>query len=347
MKKYFFILTGIFLLHSCLDEIELKNQRFETKAVIIQGRLVQGNPSSIEVNIQRIGDYDRSEAANYVVGAKVKAINNTSGASLDLTEDRNKLVYRINIPVTNAFKVLNGNAYQIEAELPDGRKFKSAAEVLYNVPKMDSLYYTQEILTLPNKKQILQTDTFLRFKINTPLQAVNGSGKYRWETNGVYKLSDNSMRVCYAPENVSPEKIQLYDVSTYNLSRLDKHLIVDTKKDFRFAEGYYMTVVQESLSPSAFNYWNQVKSLAERNGNMFDAPPATISSNIINTTDSTDRAYGFFYATTHDTLRIFIKPITSPNYCPQPPTPRIGPTICDICLLLTGSSYTKPSYWKE
>ena len=39
-----------FLLGGCLDEIELKDQRFDTQAIIIQGRLILGSPSVVEIN---------------------------------------------------------------------------------------------------------------------------------------------------------------------------------------------------------------------------------------------------------------------------------------------------------
>ena len=335
---------------TCLDEIELKNQRFDTKAVIIQGKIVNGSTAVAEVTVQRIGDYDGIELETHVSAAKVTLVSE-SGASIDLSEISAKRLYRVVIPGNHpTFRVQNGQGYSIRVTLPDGRKYESGVEKMIPVPKLEKTSFQQLDLALPNKKGFISTAAYLRFWVNTSLKAVNSSEKVklRWELTGVYRLTDDRARICYYTEPVRLEKIFIYDGAAFQQERLDKHPLADALLDYRFAEGFYLTLIQESLSYNAFQYWDQVRNLAERSGNMFEAPAATIASNIKNSVDPKEPVFGFFYATTQDTMRLYVRPeqVGGPvKYCPQPPTPRIGPTICDNCLLQTGSTLTKPSFW--
>ena len=354
MKKFRYIpiLCGLSLLLSgCLDEIELKNQRFETKAVIIQGRLILGSPSVVEVSVQRIGEFDGSETAIHISSAKV-TLEQTDGKSIELPEVNSAKLYRASIPADQSgFKVQTGQNYRIKVSLLDGRQYESEFESLLPVPELEKTNYTIQDLTLPDKKGFLGTATYLSFWVNSKLKTGSSTDKsrLRWEVNAVYRLSDNVSKVCYNYEPQRVDKVFIYDGPGLQLERLDTFYLADVRLDHRFAEGFYLTVLQESLSPTAFNYWNQVKTLAERNGSMFEEPAAKIVSNL-RSKNAEEEVYGYFYATAQDTLRLYIRPeqVGMPTkYCPQPPQPRIGPTICDNCLLSTGSTLTKPNFWIE
>lgn len=339
------------LLSSCLDEIELKNQRFETKAVIIQGRLILGAPSMVEVSVQRIGDFDGAQTAVHIGSAKV-SLERTDGASIELPEINSAKLYRASIPSNQGtFKVQAGQNYRIKVSLLDGRQYESEFEPLVAVPELEKTNYFIEDLTFQDKKGFLNTAPFLRFWVNSKLRANGNSDKtrLRWEVNAVYRLTDNTRKVCYNYEPQRVEKVLIYDAPAFQVDRLDTFKLVDVRLDHRFAEGIYLTVLQESLSPTAFRYWDQVKALAERSGSMFEEPAGKIVSNL-RSKNPKEEVYGYFYATAQDTLRMYIRPgqVGDPKkYCPLPPTDRIGPTPCDNCLLTTGSTLTKPNFWIE
>ncbi len=354
MKKFHYIpmLCGLsLLLSSCLDEIELKNQRFETKAVIIQGRLILGAPSLVEVSVQRVGDIDGSETAIHIGSAKV-TLEQADGTSIEVPEVNTAKLYRASIPTNQGtFKVQTGQTYRIKVSLLDGRQYESEFEPLLAVPELEKTNYTIQDLTLPDKKGFLTKATYLRFWVNSKLKAANNPdrSRLRWELNAVYRLSDNIPKVCYNYEPQRVDKVFIYEGPGLQLERLDTFYLADVRLDHRFAEGFYLTVLQESLSPTAFTYWDQVKTLAERSGSMFEEPAGKIVSNL-RSKNPAEEVYGYFYATAQDTLRMYIRPeqVGMPTkYCPQPPQPRIGPTICDNCLLQTGSSLTKPNFWIE
>ena len=208
MKYLMVILLALaLLLPGCLDEIELKNQSFDTKAVVIQGKLVLGSPSVIEVSIQRIGDYSGSEVATYIGSAKV-SLWNAAGASVELAEVSSRRLYQAIIPDNHpTFQVQAGQAYHIRVTLLDGRQYESEPEVLQPNPELEKMDFLLANLALPDKKGFITTSTYLRFWVNTALKAANSSekSKLRWELNAVYRLTDNAKKVCY---NAEPQRVE-------------------------------------------------------------------------------------------------------------------------------------------
>jgi hypothetical protein len=356
MRRIFNIGLGLLALlglNTCLDEIELKGQQFTAKATVIQGKLVLGtNASTVEVLITRVGEFEGQELNSIISNATVKLLD-ANGKALAVPETANRRAYRVVVPNNSPnFSIQAGKPYRLQVLLADGRLYESEAETMSAPTDLERVTYQRAVLPVINRQGFVNQDTFFRFAANTKLRAEGArvNSRIRWEVYAVYRLSDMNRRVCFNTETMRQEKVFLFDGPSSDIDRLDNYPLIDIRRDHRFAEGCFMFIIQETLSDEAYRYWNTVKNLAQRNGNMFDPPAGTIGTNIRNIKDPSDRAFGFFYATAHDSIRIHIRPKDAGfprNYCPQPPTERIGPTICDDCRLQTGSSLIRPSYWAE
>jgi hypothetical protein len=219
-------------------------------------------------------------------------------------------------------------------------------------PDLERVTYKRAVLPVVSRQGFVNQDTFLQFSASTKLRAegAQANARIRWEVYAVYRLSDMNRRICYNTETMRQDKVFLYDGPNSDIDRLDNYPLIDIRRDHRFAEGCFIFIIQENLSKEAYQYWNTVKSLAQRNGNMFDPPAGTIGTNIRNVKDPSEQTFGFFYATAHDSIRVHIRPKEAgfpKRYCPQPPSDRIGPTLCDDCRLQTGSSLVRPWYWMD
>ena len=73
---------------------------------------------------------------------------------------------------------------------------------------------------------------------------------------------------------------------------------------FPFAFTYYLQVTQESLSPAAYEYYNQVSQLTKLDGNQFEPTLGVISNNLRNVNDPEEIVYGFFYVTDQSLRRL-------------------------------------------
>ncbi len=352
-KMYLYILSSFFLsllAIACLDKIELKNQKFSSRVVILQGRLVQANGgASVTVSLTSTGILAGTELESHISGAKVTLVNE-QGQAWHLTENLVTRLYSAKIPQNSAaFTLRTGHKYHVRAALNDGRVYESAPELLMPVPKLEKVIYKYVLKNVVDEKGFVTPDTFVRYSVCTNLRTSADAPKanLKWEFHVWYKLTDHKNKVCYNYEPQTVDKVYIYNGSFLKQDRLDEHGVLDVFFEFKFAEGYYIKHVQEALSPGAYQYWEEVKKLAERNGNMFDPPPGTISTNIRNVNDPKDRVFGYFYATTQDTLPMFINPkeMGYPTlFCADPNSIS---RICDDCLKQHFSTLVKPKFWPE
>ncbi len=354
MKRFLFLILMIILFNSCLEEITLKDQKFETDAVIVQGKLIKGSPSIAEVKLERVGDFNGFQTATYLSGASVKLIDEKGGA-IELPEKFSQKIYAATIPQNHPnFRVETGKSYRLEFTLANGQRYESTLEPLQPVPVIDAVDFKKIERTRLNEDGVVVTDNYLQFLVSTQLKPADAQEKarLRWELFSAFRVTDDSGKLCYYYEPLVPSDVFIYNGDEFNVDKVDMLPQAEVLLNFRFAEGFYLTMVQESLSKEAFVYWDQIRKLIERSGNMFDPPPGKITSNLKNITNPEEEVYGYFYATEQDTFRMLIRPneVGNPQtYCPLPPPkePPPSPTWCDDCLLRQGSTLWKPGYWIE
>jgi hypothetical protein len=205
---------------------------------------------------------------------------------------------------------------------------------------------------------VLERD-YVEILVSTPLQ-VGSSEKalLRWEMSGVYQFQEapapisstlDPQQTCYIPDDLSGNQILIFNGRETTESSLQRFpAIRDIPLNHFFATGYYLTVLQQTLSPAAYNYWDQLRENANPGGGLFDPTPGTVSGNIQNLDDPEELVLGFFYATQTDTLRRLIRPgeLGTPlSYCGNPNNQ--GQEQCRECTVISNSTLTKPDYWIE
>lgn len=354
MKRLLFLLLLIILYNSCLEEITLKDQSFETDAIIAQGKLVKGSPSVAEVKLERVGDFNGFQTATYLSGASVKLIDE-NGVAIELPEKFSQKMYAATIPQNHPdFRVETGKSYRLEFTLANGQRYESTLEPLLPVPAIDQINLKKIERTELNEDGIIISTDYLQFLLGAQLKQADSEEKarLRWEFFSAFQITDDSQKLCYYYEPLVPSGVFIYNGDEFDEDKIEMLPQAEVQLNYRFAEGLYATIVQESLSEEAFEYWDQIKKLISRSGNMFDPPPGKITSNLRNIANPEEEVYGYFYATEQDTFRMLIRPeeVGNPQtYCPLPPPkePPPSPTWCDDCLLRPGSTLWKPSYWIE
>lgn len=106
----------------------------------------------------------------------------------------------------------------------------------------------------------------------------------------------------------------------------------------RFDEKYLVRLEQYSLSREAFQFYKLLNSQIEIDGDIFDPPPASITSNIVNVTNPDERVIGYFHASDvyRDSIYIEASEILEPNR---------NKLIPDDCRVV-GGAVDAPSYWQ-
>lgn len=345
---------------ACYDEIQLDLPATEGQKLVIEGYVNQ-ETDSLEVLV--------------TVGRNA-AVTDEGGSVQPIPVDQAYLLYNgmpfpqyaltnneINRFPRDAFEQIAPSSgppvFQLFVALPDGRTFRSAAEPLPPLPqieKVDVDVYREEVRN--EVGNILEKD-FLEIKITTPLRSGEAEKSFlRWTMTGVYRFVEapapisnmfNPQLTCYIQDDLSKNEILLFngrETTEETLTRFPA--LRDIPLTHFFASGYYVTVYQQSLTPEAYRYWDQLRQNANPGGGLFEPTPGSVTGNIMNIDDPDETVLGFFYATQTDTIRRLIRAseVGNPSlYCFNPNNWEAD--FCSDCTLLPGSSLMKPDYWEE
>lgn len=346
------------LLSGCLDEISFDSSENQLENLAIQGKLIKGTPSIVSVSITRIAPFSGLDSPMPVETASASLLDENENA-VDLMASGPGL-FQLEIPEGQAgFVVQEGHAYRIRVVAGSGAVYESELEPLLPVPHPVSMDIELVSRDEINEAGNIVANPYLQFFINTPLSAANSSQKsfLKWETEGCYRFIETTPnspafpKTCYNKEAVNLGKVKIFNGPANGSGSLSSRLLlVETSQDYRFSQGYYLTVYQQSLSEGAFEYWDQARQIVERSGSFFEPAPGKIRGNIRNTDNPQEEVFGYFYATVQDTFRLRVRPedayYPSP-FCLSSFADGERNAVCYDCLLRPNSSLEKPDYWED
>ncbi|MEO0337895.1 MAG: hypothetical protein AAF242_01650, partial [Bacteroidota bacterium] len=299
-----------FSLNTCLDPIEFEVNQGIGQGVIINGRLLYGNPSTISVTVEQLFAFD-AQSRNRILTRSVQLLDD-SGHSIDLDLDFLSNFSK-KIPLNDAAMPIEfGKSYKIIIETLEDGRFESDYEILLPVPEIDTIRTSTTIQPFYDERLDRVIDFPLKtFMVSTPLRANESSPPARllWINERFETLRPNNVgctelntRFLQQPlvfngENSTTDRLQDFPVHTFRPALgLDTNFIC-------------LALFQESLSPGAFLHWEQTSELLEDNdGNMLEPVLGQINSNIRNIDNPRERAFGYFYATQRDTFFFVGKP---------------------------------------
>jgi hypothetical protein len=264
------------------------------------------------------------------------------------------------IPGASGLEVRRGGAYQLSVSTPDGRNYLSTFETLRSVPEplgVRTLTARRDVL---NEVGNIVDQAYIRFLLTTPLKTTAGEipSYLKWDFTGTYKFRESTLsgpfppgaKTCYINEALNLENVVVFDGTEARQDILRDFFILEEPFDYRFSEGFYLTLRQQSLSEEAFRYWNEISKVVNISGNFFEAPPGKVQGNFRNVDNAEEDVSGYFYATEETIFRLFIPPGNEPPspFCPLTISSAASvDTTCMDCLLRAGSTTIKPDFWEE
>lgn len=355
-------LGSLLFLQGCVDEIQFDPPAALVDAFSIQSKLIKGDPSTVEVNIQRVFDFQSlGTTISFQEVALVDELDNKI-----LLKGRKRGRYRQVIPNNHStFKVDYGRGYKIRLVSTGGDVFESNYDEIYPVATPDSLVARQIKIDFINAIGNIEPRSSIGVYLYTPTKAGDNSlnNRFLWDISYTYKVTDSPqayspVACCYIPLEDEPKTCYLKESPSRNSITFDaSNLITDRINDvelyrqvpfYLFAEGFYLTVRQQSLSEAALDYWEQVSLVINRTGSVFQDPVGRVVTNFRKLGDDIE-IYGFFYATEEKVIRTYISPELAYNpaeYCPISGT-TCAPILCCNCALVENSSTIKPEWWTE
>lgn len=341
------ILISSIFWSACLDTIEFDTPDEFQDAIAIIGKIVKGNPSTVEVSVQNLFDFSFEESA--FINAVRVAIVDEEGRNLELPIS-GPGEYKLSIESSSDFKVEIGSSYRLEVDLFDGRSFESDYALLRPVPKMESFepkLVNKEVLSNRNEFEI---ESRIEYRVSTSLLTEFDESKtnLKWDFTRTYKLTDNTDRVCYATTIVDADLIQLVKAEELSIDNLRDYLILEQRLSQQMVEGQYVFVIQESIDNRTAEFWQQVQDISTNSGTFYEPPPGQIITNLRSTTDEENLIFGYFYATEQDTLSVYIDADFINRFIPFCPRPPPCCMVCEECCDCTQFfPTTKPDFWTE
>ncbi|MEL6943860.1 MAG: DUF4249 family protein [Bacteroidota bacterium] len=339
--------------------MDLELQAGLDEGLVIRGEIIKGEPSVIVVRVNRIFNFELSSLSP--INARSVALIDEAGNKMEIGSKADGLHEYTFDSLIDPIKIETGGKYKIRVSMFDGRVYESSLEEILPLPETGQLKTERSSITVLNESNEPEQLSRLQFLIDTPikLEGKKSNARLQWLPERTYEITDSAFifdfqpKTCYITQELDVDQLLLLDGSQFEETFISDFPLSIIPIDFEFAQGYYYTVYQRSLTKGSFEHWQQTKQVIERTGNLFEPPVGRINSNITNVNDPNDLSvFGYFAAFAQDTLRLYISPedVGSPQLqCPRVPIqgdPCPVAACCD-CLIETGSELQKPDFWEK
>lgn len=368
----------VLLVASCITEIQFDLPVGFDESVVIEGKLSKSGQSSIEVKISQL--FNNDGYTDFFPIDKVLLFDD-EGNQIEIPWIETQLHYKV---LDGVFPVEYGRSYKIRIEFRDGKIVESDYSVLKELKKNNSLRYDIDTRTELDEFGEERVRKYIQYYYTTELSA-DLETKYHHDITRTFRFTDyvrprppqenfqirpltsQKRKTCFVTDNKDFLDTKLFDplllVKFLDNNGVYESMVFEEPLDWRYAEDYNFTIIQESVDEHAYTYYDKITQLLNFSGGMFEPKPAKVASNMSYVVDTDASVYGFFYATEQDTSRLFIKrqevgrpdticlrdqPLRSSGEILSPETSCrwfLG-TCCD-CLDFENSTLEKPSFWQD
>lgn len=311
-----FLITAI-MLNSCFKAYEPEIEGTDARKLVVSGVVTDlGGDQKVSISMSSF----INEPEEIPVTGCTVTISDDLGHQFQLVDSANGDYYgRI-----AASYLTPGSSFKVEIITPDGDKIISDYDRFSSCPEIDSVYYMRKDLPTSDPDKFTEG---IQFYVD--LDGKNTDSRfYRWEAIETYEYhSDypiewlyNGTKVIHIyPPDYSKDTCwatlllrNIYTQTTKNLAenkyrQFPLHFVDNTTS--RLLYGYSLLVKQYSLSETAYKYWNQLQSVSNEDGGLYEKQPAAPSGNLHNVTHPDKVVLGFFGVSSIQTKRIFVSKV--------------------------------------
>ncbi len=334
----------ILLLTACVLPVEIDTER-RGDSVIISGQLSNLAGQSV-VFVGITADIERLPypVSNAVID--LYADDLLAGSYVEDQSNTGKYILQ-------DYEGVPGKTYRIHVTLPDGRTYESLPEKMpEDSGEVDSYYEIVKDEEFIDYEGILVRQPVVKIYANGVLPAPKNRF-IRWTVEEVFILFGGpsgpvTPPPCFVTQLADPQSIVLLDRQFLTATQYPHQLVAIRVVDYTFEFRHYFVTYQSALTREAFEYWRNVDILVSQSGSIFDTPPAVINGNISNTTDESERVFGYFEAA-HQTLhRVLLTRDDFPfplNFSSCNSSTGVPPRRCSDCLSVRNASHVRPPWF--
>jgi hypothetical protein len=292
MKKIFalILIFKILFFTNCIDKIDVDNGEV-VKKLIVDG-FISDLPGAYAVRLYNSLSYTSSDVTLPV-----------GGAQIDIVDDKG-VSYRLKETFTGYYEsdstVLRGvpgRSYYLKIRSAEGKQYVSTPEKMpasIPIDNVTSAYANGQLkfnMTVESKDPP-QKGNYYRWKW-THYRSIKLCLERFFNSNGTQtKEEADCCEPCWKFEIPRGELFVNAD-DIFN-GKSFKQLIGQVP--YTSTDPYFVVIEQQSLTKETYQFWDAVDTQIKNSGGIFDNPPALISGNIRNVTDSTEQVLGIFSA---------------------------------------------------
>lgn len=335
---------------SCSDVIDL-NGRPAEPALIIYGRVTDGTAGNV---VSIFLSSERSDGAQqHVSDARVFLIEDgqTVGEYKALRSRPGD--YRLDMVNDSARQ---GRTYQLAVELPNGDRILSQPTTMPGLAAIDSVYIetsladvvvSQEGFTVQRRLAQLFADTRI-VEYDAPFYL-------KWNIIEAYtavqtpQCCGDPPPPCYVTNDITGQEIRLLNGADLKSDVIERQSVISSTIDGRFAFAYYYVLVQSTVDEQAYEYWRQIREVANLSGSIFDKTTGNVDGNLYYENRTDARVFGYFEVARSDTSVVWMNSDDFDFFLREPcPAARIdqAPPECDNCLLIPNSTHDRPYFYQ-
>ena len=337
----------------CIEPIDIEIPKGYQESIIVNGKLVLGDPAVFTLEVGQLFTFTSGSRGRIHVQEVLLFDSDERQMRI---EPYGTGLFRHQFSDSDPLQPQIGKKYKVRIGLFDGSEFESEFEEIVPVPQIKEVHLTSYLRTTTANR-------YLRCAIDTDLAPRPDLPKtfLKWELEGWAKLTDTPIvprtkpKVCYLFKPLNVLNPIIYPAPRVSASELEDHLLLDIRVDGFFGEGYYLVVRQEALDERAYQYWQNIKDVAESAGDFFSATPGKVAGNIRNLHSPEREAFGYFYVTKESVEHVYVSPEFAfgedpvRRRCPSSGLVGIGGScgdlLCCDCDQEENSTTKKPAFW--
>jgi hypothetical protein len=293
------ILFFLFSLGRCIDPYTPKLEGYGS-LLVVDGLITDEN-AAYKVRLSRTLQ-DQNGIPTMVSDATVY-ITDDAGTKSYLKSIGNGL-YKTD---STEFRGVVGRKYVLNIVTEDGEKYESNICLMSDVPEIDSIYFEKD-------QEVVSNGTGTNEGIRIYLDSKEGdiNRYYRWEFEETWEfkvpmpkrsnyidektiiMNPDVREYCWKRRKSDEILIQsVYSGEPGRIQRAPIFFIASDKSD-RLMLQYSILVKQYSVSKSEFDFWDNLKKINDKSGDIFEYQPYPVNSNIHNINNPKERILGYF-----------------------------------------------------
>ena len=360
---FLLLLSGLAMI-SCTEIIEFEKGDSAAELVIV-GTLTN---SPISPNAIRVTYTERGDTIEVIRTADVSIIDEF-GSIMPYVFNSATKRYE---PSDRGFHGVPGISYFTEVSF-DGNTYQSLEETMPQKEIQDSVFYDFAKRSLTSNQGVTIVQDVIEIFIAGTAEGTNEPVYLKWDVEEVFIFKEVFLTTFnfpfYSPGNcyvVKPYLSTAIPLFTNTEATQYQIKLVTEPIDGDFKGFHAFGIVQSSLTPEAYSYWQKLEKASNRVASIFETPPGPVQGNIFNIADDRDQPLGYFSTVKVDTVTVKTIEADLPIFLPGDPPPGCTnaialqsqvpfncfqclinngvPEACVDCTVLPGSTRVRPTY---